>query len=106
GSASEQPPRLARTGEVPAYGARNRQRGRPPRLSAAPGPMTGPERARGEAGRGLRARWDDPRSPLEARPGRLPPPGIRRIEAAEDPERLRAAIRQTLHLSSLDELPL
>jgi hypothetical protein len=43
---------------------------------------------------------------LEEKFGPLPDALVQRIEAATDPDRLRTAIRQVLHIQSLGELPL
>lgn len=43
---------------------------------------------------------------LEDRFGALPAPLVAQIEAADDLDRLRAAIRQVLHLPSLADLAL
>jgi len=62
--------------------------------------------ARGEARGELRARRDDLRALLEERFGSLPQGLAERIEATDDLERLRGALRQVLHVQSPDELDL
>jgi hypothetical protein len=54
----------------------------------------------------LRARQETLREQLEDRFGSLPEELVQRIEATTDAERLRAALRQVLHIRSLDELDL
>lgn len=61
-------------------------------------------RAEGEARGLLRAHREDLRALLEERFGALPEAVSARIEAAEDPERLRAALRQVLRIASPEEL--
>lgn len=60
----------------------------------------------GESRGELRARRDDLRTLLEDRFGTLPHTLVLRMEATEDVERLKAAVRQVSHLKSLDELRL
>jgi hypothetical protein len=62
--------------------------------------------AQGEARGALQTRRADLRLLLEERFGRLPKALVKRIEASEDLARLQAAIRQVLHIHSLDELQL
>jgi hypothetical protein len=62
--------------------------------------------AQGEARGALRAIRQSLRLLLEERFGRLPKALVRRIEATEDLTRLQAAIRQGVHINSLDELQL
>jgi hypothetical protein len=54
----------------------------------------------------LVTRREDLRLLLEERFGPLPEALIQRIEAMDDLERLRAALRQVVHLNSLSELEL
>ena len=62
--------------------------------------------ALGEARGELRARREDLRALLEERFGPLPQGLAERIEATDDLERLRGALRQVLHVQSPDELDL
>lgn len=62
--------------------------------------------ALGEARGVLRARREDLRFMLEERFGPLPEDLVRRIEASDDLARLQNAIRQVLHLKSLNEFQL
>jgi hypothetical protein len=62
--------------------------------------------ARGRAEGEMQARREDLRLLLEEQFGPLPESLVAQISAVEDPERLRRALRQVLHLNSLDELVL
>jgi hypothetical protein len=62
------------------------------------------EQAREEAR--LQTRRDDLRALLEERFGTVPDAVLQRIDAATDVERLKACIRQVIHISSPDELQL
>ena len=62
--------------------------------------------AQGEALGLLRARREDLRALLEERFGPLPEALVERIEATEDLERLRGAVRQIMHIQSPDKLDL
>jgi hypothetical protein len=62
--------------------------------------------ARGEARGTLKTRRADLRLMLEERFGLLPEELVEQIEAIDDPDRLHDALRQVLHISSLDELKL
>jgi putative YhgA-like transposase len=63
-------------------------------------------RADGEARAKIDTRRDDLRLLLEERFGPLPEPLAQQIASVEDPERLRNALRQVVHLSSLGDLEL
>jgi predicted transposase YdaD len=63
-------------------------------------------RAEGEAHGQLQARRDDLRALLEERFGSLPEALAQRIEATEDLDRLREALRQVLHVQAPSELDL
>jgi hypothetical protein len=62
--------------------------------------------ARGEVRGALRTRREDLRTLLEDRFGTLPAELLQRIEAMDDGERLRSALRQVVKLQSPEELQL